>query len=438
MQKNENREGYKKTKAGWIPEEWDNKAINKVTSYVDYRGKTPRKASSGRFLVTAKNIQFGFINYENSKEYIPEETYDSVMSRGKPKIGDVLITTEAPLGNVAAVDHEYIALAQRVIKYRAEPKELTNKFLKHFLMGKVFQSQLEREATGGTVKGIKGSRLHKLSLALPPLPEQKAIADVLECWDRAIKNLELKIEKKRLVKKGLQQRLLSGRLRLPEFATAAELKIDNGELRIPSGWKSVRLGDVARINTKSLRQNTSPDYEFYYIDLSCVAQGRITFPTTKVHFKTAPSRARREFKRGDVLMATVRPNLMGHAFINFEVKDMVCTTGFAVVSEVPHKLHMQFFYAHLFGTRLNIDIQNLLTGSNYPAINSSDVENLNLLLPPIPEQKAIANVLSVADSELEALEKKLVLWKDQKKYLLNNLVTGTIRIPEFKDIKEVK
>ncbi len=263
------------------------------------------------------------------------------------------------------------------------------------------------------------------------LEEQKAIADVLECWDRAIKKLEIKIEKKKRVKNGLQQRLLSGKLRLPRFSTAAELRIGNSELGLPAGWQVVKLCEVANINRNSLAQNTSPDYQFYYVDLSCVDCGHITLPTTKISFKTAPSRARRIFQQEDILMSTVRPNLMGHTFIAFQATGMVCSTGFAVISGLPDKLDTRFFYAQLFSEKLNVDIQNLLTGSNYPAINSTDVANLKIILPPLPEQKAIAKVLSAADSEIEALKKKLALWKEQKKYLLNNLVTGTIRLPQF-------
>jgi type I restriction enzyme, S subunit len=102
-------------------EEWEVKKLNEITSYVDYRGKTPEKSDSGVFLVTAKNIRFGYIDYETSKEYIPLETYEDVMRRGKPLIGDVLITTEAPLGNVASIDRNDIALAQRVVKLKGYP-----------------------------------------------------------------------------------------------------------------------------------------------------------------------------------------------------------------------------------------------------------------------------------------------------------------------------
>lgn len=164
-----------------------------LCDYVDYRGKTPKKVDFGVFLVTAKNIRKGYIDYENSKEYVSLADYEIVMRRGKPKIGDVLITTEAPCGNVAQVDNDSIALAQRVIKYRPKDKRLNSTFLKYLLLGTDFQNRLDKEATGATVKGIKGSKLHKLKIPLPPLQEQLRIVSILDTFEASIQNLEAQL-----------------------------------------------------------------------------------------------------------------------------------------------------------------------------------------------------------------------------------------------------
>lgn len=205
---------FKDSPLGKIPESWKVVKINEVTSYVDYRGKTPPKVSTGILLITARNIKMGKIDYEISKEFIPQELYNSVMSRGVPKIGDVLITTEAPLGNIASVDNENIALAQRVIKYRGNSGILDNSYLKQYMLGSIFQSSLEKQSTGSTVKGIKGSVLHKLNIALPSLSEQQKIATILNSIDDKIEVLlEKKINYKEL-KQGLMQQLLTGKIRV--------------------------------------------------------------------------------------------------------------------------------------------------------------------------------------------------------------------------------
>ncbi|MNO65373.1 putative type-1 restriction enzyme specificity protein [compost metagenome] len=161
--------------------EW--KALGEVCGYVDYRGKTPKKTSNGIFLVTAKNIRMGYIDYQSSQEFISEDDYDLIMRRGLPEVGDVLITTEAPCGFVAQVDQKNIALAQRVIKYRSKDERFTNAFLKHYLMGGEFQKKLHEAATGSTVKGIKGSKLHKLTIPIPSLAEQNRIVSILDKFD---------------------------------------------------------------------------------------------------------------------------------------------------------------------------------------------------------------------------------------------------------------
>ena len=161
-----------------------------LCDYVDYRGKTPSKVDAGIFLVTAKNIRKGYIDYDNSKEYISEDDYEEVMHRGKPQIGDVLVTTEAPLGNVAQIDNENIALAQRVIKYRPKDERLNSSYLKYILLGSEFQIRLEKEATGATAKGIKGSKLHRMHIPLPPLSEQQRIVSIFDTFEASINNLE--------------------------------------------------------------------------------------------------------------------------------------------------------------------------------------------------------------------------------------------------------
>jgi len=199
---------------GQIPHSWEVDEIRNVTSYVDYRGKTPEKVKSGVTLVTSRNIKGGRIKYYLSKEYILREQYSQIMSRGLPKIGDVLITTEAPLGEVASVDREDVALAQRIIKYCGYTDIVNNSFLKYMFMGPSFQELLIKESTGSTVKGIKGSRLHKLKIMIPPLKEQKRIAEILTTVDDKIDILEKKRSEIKDLKKGLMQQLLTGKIRV--------------------------------------------------------------------------------------------------------------------------------------------------------------------------------------------------------------------------------
>lgn len=176
---------------GEVPAHWEVVGLTKyLESVVDYRGRTPTKVDEGVFLVTAKNIRDGVIDYEASQEYIAPAEYDDVMRRGLPMAGDVLFTTEAPLGQVASVDREDIALAQRIIKFRADSKRLRNDFLKFWVMGSACQFNLEQLATGSTALGIKGSKIGQVRLCLPPSEEQADIVSYIESEASRLVRLE--------------------------------------------------------------------------------------------------------------------------------------------------------------------------------------------------------------------------------------------------------
>lgn len=176
---------------GEVPEHWNVAGFKKyLSSMVDYRGKTPNKVDSGKFLVTARNIKNGCIDYSLSQEYVSEQEYVSIMSRGLPAIGDVLFTTEAPLGEVAQVDREDIALAQRIVKFCGQKGVLNNTFLKYFMMSKPFQNSLNMFASGSTALGIKAERLVYLRLLIPPMREQIEITKHIEGVSQKIDQLQ--------------------------------------------------------------------------------------------------------------------------------------------------------------------------------------------------------------------------------------------------------
>ncbi|EIM62384.1 restriction endonuclease subunit S [Desulfobacter postgatei] len=155
-----------------------------IEKFIDYRGKTPKKTEEGIPLVTAKIVKSGKIIEPN--EFIALGDYESWMTRGLPEINDVVITTEAPLGEVALIKDKNVALAQRVITLRGKPNFVFNPFLKYYFQSPVGHYELDSRASGTTVFGIKAAVLRKVPVSLPPLPEQKAIASVLSSLDDKI------------------------------------------------------------------------------------------------------------------------------------------------------------------------------------------------------------------------------------------------------------
>jgi type I restriction enzyme S subunit len=162
-----------------IPSHWVRARLEDLFQFIDYRGKTPTKTSSGVVLVTAKNVRPGFISIEPI-EFLSESSYQHWMTRGFPRTGDLLITTEAPLGNVARIEAQpNFALAQRVIDLQPFA-DINTKCAMYFMMSPLFQSLLEENSTGMTAKGIKAGKLKQLLLPIPPKEEQQRIVQHVE------------------------------------------------------------------------------------------------------------------------------------------------------------------------------------------------------------------------------------------------------------------
>ncbi len=193
--------------------DWKLEKFGNVTNFIDYRGKTPRRSTSGIPLITAKNVRMGYMDPE-PREYIRSEDYDTWMTRGIPKNGDVLFTTEAPLGNVAQIDtDEKVAFAQRVIILQPQ-LEISPIFLKYLLMSYRFQKLVQSLGTGGTVKGIKAKTLKQVDIPVPPRDVQIRIADILTAVDYKI-DKEKKIKNELVIlKKGLMQDIFSQKVQI--------------------------------------------------------------------------------------------------------------------------------------------------------------------------------------------------------------------------------
>ncbi len=175
---------------------WRSFALGDRVRFIDYRGKTPPKTESGVRLITAKNVKMGFIQ-RNPEEFVDANAYDGWMTRGFPKHGDVLFTTEAPLGNVAQLDtEETVVIGQRLITMQPEEHFIGKDFLRWLLMSPDTQAAIWKLATGATVQGIKARLLKTIPLAAPELPVQETISDRLENAWTACGLLERQYEEK--------------------------------------------------------------------------------------------------------------------------------------------------------------------------------------------------------------------------------------------------
>lgn len=188
---------------------WVETTIGSEIRFIDYRGKTPAKTLSGIRLITAKNVKMGYLQ-ETPMEFIAADNYESWMTRGIPKKGDVLFTTEAPLANVAQLDtDEKVAFAQRIIIMQPNASKLDSTFLKYLLLSQPVQECIRAKGTGATVQGIKAKLLKTIEISFPKtLAEQKQLVEKLDALAKETQRLTRLYERKLAALDALKQSLL--------------------------------------------------------------------------------------------------------------------------------------------------------------------------------------------------------------------------------------
>lgn len=198
-------------------EAWVDSTIGTEIKFIDYRGRTPVKTSSGIRLITAKNVKMGYLQ-ETPMEFIASAGYKGWMTRGIPQKGDVLFTTEAPLANVAQLDtDEKVAFAQRIIIMQPNAAKLDSGFLKYLLLSQLVQQRIRTKGTGATVQGIKASLLKTIEISFPKsLDDQRQIVAKLDSLSEETQRLESLYQRKLAaldeLKKSLLHQAFSGQL----------------------------------------------------------------------------------------------------------------------------------------------------------------------------------------------------------------------------------
>lgn len=396
--------GFKQTDVGVIPEDWDVKLLPEVVEITNGKAHEQFIVDQGKYvLVNAKFISSeGRVRKYTNKNVCPVKR-DSI----------ILVMSDVPNGKALAkcflVDADDLyAVNQSVCAFRVRKDHPT--YLFYLLNRNAYFLRFD--------DGIQQTHLltpvfRRCPVVLPKrVEEQRAIATALSDVDGLLGGLDRLIAKKRDLKQAAMQQLLTGQTRLPGF---------QGQ------WEVKRLGDVVDTDPENLGSDTRPDFLFNYIALEDVDRGFLRSHSEQL-FATAPSRARRKLRSNDVLVSTVRPNLQSHLLFKGEAGRWVCSTGFCVVRCREGVTHPGYVFFHLFAGCVNRQIDALLTGSNYPAINSGDVRALQIPFPPHPEQTAIAEVLTDMDNELAMLTERREKTRALKQAMMQELLTGRTRL----------
>lgn len=430
-------EGYKRTEVGVIPEKW------RVRSLDSIGGDPAVKAGPfGSSLTKSSYSQTGFKVYGQEQVlrgdhlfgdyFISKEKYRQLRSCSV-KPGDVLISLVGTAGKALLIPEDAVAgiINPRLVRVRLNEAQIEPRFFKYLIESEQIQTALSRDAQGGTMDVLNAGILRALHLPIPPFLEQRAIATALSDADALIESLDRLIAKKRAIKQAAMQQLLTGQSRLPGFS---------------GPWEKKRLGDYVTFlktgtNSRSELSGRGSVAYLHYGDIHVGAGVRLD-PDSVDMPRIDRSKVRRldYLQRGDLVFVDASEDLEGvgkcvevaHVPPNGMVAGLhtIAARFNKAVLEDGFKAYLQFCPDFIQPLR------RLAAGTKVLATNRQHIASIEMALPEPSEQKAIASMLSDIDAEIEALER----WRDKahqvKKGMMQQLLTGRVRLPldEYEDV----
>ena len=380
-----------------IPENWKYDFLDKFA--IRCSGHTPSQSHPEYWnggikwisLADSNRLDQGYI-FETTKQISDEGIKNS--SAVLLPAETVILSRDAGIGK-SAVMSETMAVSQHFIAWKCDNHEkLHSWFLYNWLQ--LNKPEFERQAVGSTIKTIGLPYFKKLKIAVPPFPEQQKIAQILSTWDKAIAVTEQLLANSQQQKKALMQQLLTSKKRL----------LDENGARFEGEWEEFSLGNIAKVyqpKTISQSQLSFDGYPVYG------ANGIIGYYCDFNH----------ELEQ---IAVTCRGSTCG--VVNWTMpKSWI--TGNAMVINVDNNSAISKKF--LFYVLSNADLKYLITGSGQPQI-TGDIKNHVVHLASFKEQKVIAQVLTIADQEIEVLQRKLDCLQQEKKALMQQLLTGKRRV----------
>ncbi len=373
--------------------------------------------------LSAGNVRMGFIDFSQECYLGSEALYSRWMTRGDVEKDDIAFTTEAPLGNVALIpdDRKYI-LSQRTVLLKMDPRQAVSRYVFQLMLSEQFQKVLADNSSGTTAKGIQRKRFEQLKVACPSVPEQSAIAVALSDVDALIGALERLIAKKRDLKQAAMQQLLTGQTRLPgfhgEWEVTTLLKLAGGkkELFDDGDWiesehitsQGVRLVQTGNIGVGRFLEKDDRKYiyEASFTSLRC-----------------------KQLRTGDLLVCRLAEPA-GRACIFPDIgEEKVVTSVDVTICRPPCEVVNRTYLANLFSTPEWLQkVSDRSGGTTHKRVSRGALGRIQFELPPLPEQTAIAAVLTDMDAELAALEQRLAKTRTLKQGMMQELLTGRTRL----------
>lgn len=429
---------FKQTEIGMIPDDWEVKELGEiafVTKLAGFEFTAHVKYSDQGTIIALRglNVRQGYLELEDVK-YIDNSNF-SKLNRSKLFKDDLLFTYVGTVGNVALVDkNDSYYLAPNVALIR-NMKQICSQYIMYLLLStSFFNSQIKTLMSTTSQAALSMTNIRLFKIPLPPtLAEQQKIAKALSDVDNVISTLEKLITKKKNLKQGTMQQLLTGKKRLPGFAKSSDFKqTEIGE--IPEDWEVVNISRMctikARIGWQGLKSDEYLDTgDYLLITGTDFDNGFINWKNcsyvTEWRFKQDKNI---QIKKGDVLIT--KDGTIGKvAFLNEVPMAGTLNSGVFVVRPKDYDLIDSVFLSLIFKSFwFDNFLEQITSGSTIVHLYQKDFVKFNYILPSKPEQTAIANVLSSMDKEIEGLEAKLGKYRDLKTGMMQQLLTGMIRL----------
>ena len=464
-----------------LPDGWVWTALEEVIQIIDYRGRTPPYSSEGIPHLRSSNIKNGKIIW-NDLKYVTEETYDKYMTRGLPRQGDLLFTTEAPLGEVAFAPNKKFSLAQRIMILRPFEDIIKPEFLLYQIQAGSFQERLRISETGSVVKGISSRNFKPFPIIIPPLPEQhRIVAKIEELFtklDAGINELhkaqsQLKRYRQSVLKAAFEgkltdawraehqdkiepasvllERILKERREKWEAEQLEQMKAkgkrpkddrwkakykepvatDTSELpELTNGWRWTTVGDIGLVASgqtpKGINDlNLDGEIPFYKIsDMNKLGSEKFMQAAEITLDDNQTAKLGIHVRKQGTVIFPKR----GGAIATNKKRILSCPSAYDlnIMGVLPYIVPTDFFYQWL----LSIDLAALSDGSNVPQLNHKDIDPLPFPLPPLLEQQAIVSEvesrLTIADEVEKTITAELKRAEQLRQSILKKAFSGEL------------
>ncbi|PRM97938.1 restriction endonuclease subunit S [Aliarcobacter cryaerophilus] len=395
---NQIKQGYKQTKVGIIPEDWEVVKLRKLVEINS--GESPSEQTFESFGVPYFKVE----QLNTSTKYQFETPYFIKNPKKVIKSGSIIFPKRGAsilLNKIRILKFDSF-MDTNLMTITINKANCNNEYLYYFIL----RTDLSKIADTTSIPQINNKHIEPYLIPLPPLKEQERIAEILTTWDEAITKQTELLRAKELQKKALMQKLLSGEVRFSGFSDE---------------WEEIRLGKYIKEISKKNKEN---------VELVLSVTNKHGFIAQKDYFeKEVASKDTSNYKivkKGNFAYNPSRINVGSLGLL--EEYEIGILSPMYVIFECLKGLDKQYLNYWLNTHNFTGNLSKFLSGSVRDSLAFNDMKLMKIKLPSLPEQQKIAEVLSLADDEINLLKKELDELKQQKKALMQKLLTGEVRV----------